>query len=167
MTDNGTLVINRSGTASFNNNISGSTGVVTVNGPGTVTLGGNNTYGGATNIQRGTTKLGSATAISTNTALTIGSGGQSATLDLFNQNAQIGTLATSGTAANQTITNSGTSANGILTLNTAIGNSTYAGKITDGAARKTGITVIGGGSLTYTVYAAANLTYTLPTAIQV
>jgi autotransporter-associated beta strand protein len=171
--DGGTLIINRSGTVTFGNNITDNSlfpsahGTVTINGPGTVILSGTNSYSGPTNILRATTKLGSPTGISTNTALTIGSGGQSATLDLFNQSAQIGTLVAAGTQANQTITNNGTSSNSTLTINTAapFGNSNYGGKITDGATKKTGVTVIGGGSLTYSGPATGN-TYTLPTAIQ-
>ncbi|MEZ0255746.1 MAG: autotransporter-associated beta strand repeat-containing protein [Chthoniobacter sp.] len=168
LVDNGSFIISRSNTASFTGNISGP-GSVTVNGAGTVTFSGsNNSYTGSTFIQRGTLRVGSTGALSTSSPIVLGSAGNSAVLDLngFSPTLSAG-ISTSGSAiaANQTITNNSTSANSVLTLDTTTVSPTYAGKITDGGTRKTGVAVIGGGSLTYTGAAAAN-TYTLPTQVQ-
>jgi outer membrane autotransporter protein len=57
VTDNGALVVNRSGTITLPGVISG-TGSLSQIGPGTTILTGNNTYGGGTTINAGTLQLG-------------------------------------------------------------------------------------------------------------
>lgn len=57
--NNGTLVLNRSGSPLFSAPVSGS-GAVNVIGAGTVILGGNSTYTGATTISAGTLQVGNA-----------------------------------------------------------------------------------------------------------
>lgn len=70
---NGMLTIARSDTFTFNRLISG-TGALRQNGPGTLTLSGNNTYTGTTTVNGGTLKYGSATAVPTASAVTVNSG---------------------------------------------------------------------------------------------
>ena len=62
VTDNGTLILNRSGSLAVNNAISG-TGKLIVNGPGTVVLGAINSYLDNTYVSNGIAKLGVAGAI--------------------------------------------------------------------------------------------------------
>ena len=76
--DNAALVVNRSDAVTVGNVISG-TGTLTQAGTGTVTLTGPNTYSGATTISAGTLEYQLGPAMSSNSALTIGSG---ATLSL-------------------------------------------------------------------------------------
>ena len=161
VTNNGTLVISRSGTAVFNNAISGA-GALTINGSATLTLGGNSSFGGTTNIQRGTVKLASTTALGgTGASVVIGSAGQTGTLDLFGQSTTIGNLSAAGTVANQVVTNSSTLTDSVLTLNTAAGDITYSGKFTN-STKKLGLAVIGGNSLVVNgVASASTLTGTI------
>jgi autotransporter-associated beta strand protein len=164
VTNNGTLIINRSGTAVFNNAISGA-GALTINGAATLTLGGNSSFSGTTSIQRGTVKLASSTALGSTTAsVVIGSAGQIGTLDLFGQSVSIGAVSAAGTVANQIITNSSTLTDSVLGLNTAAGDMTYAGKFTN-STKKLGLTVTGGNALVLTGLASAN-TMTGTTAVQ-
>ena len=164
VTNNGTLIINRSGTAVFNNAIAG-TGSLTVNGSATLTLGGASAFSGTTYIQRGTVKLASSTALGSTTAsVVIGSAGQVGTLDLFGQSVSIGAVSAAGTVANQIITNSSTLTDSVLGLNTAAGDMTYAGKFTN-STKKLGLTVTGGNALILTGVASAN-TLTGVTAVR-
>jgi autotransporter-associated beta strand protein len=70
----GTFAINRSGALSYNGNISGLAGSLTVTGGGTVTLGGTNTYAGSTTINSGTLALGASATLSASTPISIASG---------------------------------------------------------------------------------------------
>jgi autotransporter-associated beta strand protein len=90
--DNGTLVFDRSDALTVSAAISGS-GALTQAGSGTLTLSGANSYAGATFITAGTLRLGVASALPSNTAITVAAG---ATLDLNNNNATIGSLAGAG-----------------------------------------------------------------------
>ena len=164
VTNNGTLIINRSGTAVFNNAISGA-GTLTINGSATLTLGGNSSFSGTTSIQRGTVKLASSTALGSTTAsVVIGSAGQIGTLDLFGQSTTVGSISAAGTVANQIVTNSSTLTDAVLGLNTTAGDMTYAGKFTN-STKKLGLTVTGGNSLILNGVSTAN-TMTGVTAIQ-
>ncbi len=139
ITNNATVVFNRSDTHSYGGAVSGA-GAVEKDGAGEFTFSGSNTYTGATNIKVGILKSNS--AISNVSAVNISSG---ATLDLNNLSEVVGSIAGAGnivmgTAAltsggNNTSTTfsgviSGTAGNfnkagsGTLTLS---GNNTYVG----------------------------------------
>ncbi len=148
-----TLQATSTGGINLNGIISSTTAGNAVNvnssGAGVVTLGAANTFNGGLNIQRGTVKLGNATAAGVG-LVTLGSVGNSATLDLNGASRTFNSLATAGTAANQTITNS---AAGAAILNyTGATTSTFGGVIEDGS---------GGGTTALTLNnVAANLTLT-------
>ena len=105
---------------------------ITKSDAGTWKLSGANTFTGGLNLQNGTLQLGGATAAG-NGLVTIGSAGNSATLDLSAAGGSrtINSLADAGTAANQTIGNG--SGPGTATLNiTGTGaTSTFGGVIKD------------------------------------
>ena len=67
ITDNGTLAFNRTDDVTFSGDISGS-GAVTKLGTNTLTLGGNNTYAGPTNVSSGALRVMSPTALGTTAA---------------------------------------------------------------------------------------------------
>ncbi len=103
---------------------------------------GNNTYGGGTVINQGTLENGANNALSQSGSITLGSAGNSATWNLNGFNQTVSSLATAGTAGNQTITNTTTGAS-VLTYNG--GTSTYGGVIADGGTGRTlGVTMAGG-----------------------
>ena len=91
VTDNATLVFNRSDATTVANDIAGS-GNLTQSGTGTLTLSGNNSYGGVTTITNGTLKLGSATALGASTVTVTGG-----TLDLNSQTVTAAVTLNSGT----------------------------------------------------------------------
>ncbi len=166
--DNGTLIINRgplvTSSASFGGNITG-TGSLNFTGKAIVVLSSTgNTFSGGTNIQQGTLRAGAANVLSPNSIVTIGSPGLSGSLQLFGFNQTVKGIATSGTAASQTITNNATTNDAVLTLNSNL-TSTFGGAITNGAAKKIGITMLGGHTLVLTGLASVN-TYTGATLVQ-
>lgn len=131
VTNNTTLTITRSGNLTVNSAITGS-GMIVVDGPGTVTMGGANTYLGNTYISNGIVKLGASQVIPDGGATTgwlILDGGASAagTFDLNGFNETVNALSgLGGTALGQVVNNgSGTST---LTVN-AIADTTFAGLI--------------------------------------
>jgi autotransporter-associated beta strand protein len=87
ITDNGTLVLDRTDNLNLGNAISG-TGGLTQNGSDAVTITAANTFAGGTAINAGDVVMGNASALSTNT-ITIGSG---ATLDLDGNGATLSGL---------------------------------------------------------------------------
>lgn len=91
--NNGTLVFDRSDTATFAGKISGS-GAVTQAGSGTTVLSGANDYTGATLVAAGILQAGVAGSLSAASAHTVASGGSLA-LGGFNQS--VGALANAGT----------------------------------------------------------------------
>ncbi len=121
-------------------------------GTGTLTLSGANNYTGGTNIQSGTLAVGAANALPAGGTITIGGTGTSGTLDLDGIGLTVASLATAGTASNQTITNN---SNLNATLTYAGGNSTFGGRISDGTSGKTLLAMVSGtlsltGSSNYT-----------------
>ena len=117
---------------------------LTRTGTGTLTLNGASSYTGATTNAAGTLKLGVANAIPATSALTLGSSGNSAILDLAGFNQQVAGLTMDPAATVATITNSSTV--NPVTLIFKGGTSTYGGIIAEGT-RSIGLT-IGSGSLT-------------------
>lgn len=158
VTNNGGLMLNKSGTYAFAYNITGS-GLFGNSGPGTVTLGGTLTYQGDTSISNGIVKLTANNELpSTNTVpgsvgqLNLDGGVASAgTLDLGGFNLTVNALAGQQNNVNGIITNSSTSTtttNLLTVLNTT--NSVYNGVIMDHGATgaKTALLVTGPGTLT-------------------
>jgi len=124
--------------------ISGTIGIIK-NGTGALTLSGNNTYTGATIINAGTFKNGSATAFSSGSALTVNGG----IFDLNGFNANVASMGVGNSAG--TITNSaaGSGTNTITILNY---NAAVASLITDGSTAKTAVTINNNGG----AYAISN-----------
>ncbi|MFQ0812354.1 hypothetical protein AVM02_03015 [Brucella anthropi] len=106
--NDGTLTVDRSNSFILSQKISG-TGFLTKSGSGTLTLSGNNSYGGATSVSAGTLVLtgantgGGATTIDAGAALHIGTGGTVGSLagDIVNNGALVvdraGTITLAGT----------------------------------------------------------------------
>lgn len=125
ITNNATLIFNRSNDFTVANFITGS-GALTKLGAGALTLSGANNYAGASTVAVGTLKAGSATALGvTNNGTTVSSG---ATLDLngFNLGAEMIMVNGSGVGGNGALLNSGaTQSNAlryvVLTSPTTIG----------------------------------------------
>lgn len=136
-------------------------------GSGTMTLNASSTYTGITNLQNGTTILGGGAAdrLPVTTALTLGSGANSATLQLGN-----GSGASSQTIASLTTSGSGTSNQIVggnatfstLTVNQST-NTTYAGNLGGGGSNQNNLNFVksGAGELILT----GTSTYTGTTAV--
>ena len=140
LVDNGTLSFNRSDAVSYNGVIS-STGGVTVNGGGTLTLGSANTYSGATTVNGASTlKLGIANAIGSSSAVTLNA---TSTLDLNGFSDAIGSLAGGG----GTKVTSGVGGAAALTTGADNASTTYSGVIQNGSGT-VGLTKIGSGTFT-------------------
>src|SRR5579871_6840929 len=92
VTDNGTLVFNRSDSITFGGSITG-TGQVYQSGSGTTTLTGTNSYSGTTYVVGGSLQAGAVNAFSPNSAVVVTSG---ATLDLNGYNNAVGSLQSNG-----------------------------------------------------------------------
>ncbi|MDC1406212.1 autotransporter-associated beta strand repeat-containing protein [Akkermansiaceae bacterium] len=118
-------------TATLSGDVSG-TGGTTKLGLGTQVLSGNNTYTGANDVQVGTLRAGSTTALGDNVATTVDSG---AVLELDGFSNSIGSLAGAGTVENANTT--------AATLTTGADNTstTFSGLVQDGT---------GGGALSLT-----------------
>lgn len=91
----GTVAFNESSTGTYAGIISGSGGLEK-NGPGTLILSGNNTYGGSTTISEGTLKLGAKNTTPSGGSVTL-SNSTKAIFDLNNFSTTIGSLAGGGT----------------------------------------------------------------------
>src|SRR6185312_8341787 len=115
------LVFNRNNTIAVANDISGS-GSLTQDGTGILLLSGTNTYSGATTINAGILKGGTANAFSGNSAFTVNAGG---TLDLNGFNQSVGSIAGNGALINSA---SGTAA---LSIGSDGSSSTFALSLQD------------------------------------
>ena len=122
-------------------------GSLTKSGGGTLTLSAANTYSGNTTVSAGTLLLNQASALPGGTALTLGSSGNAATLDLGGFNVQISGIAIGGgaIAANQLITNSSATSTSTLTFSNSAANFTFGGGV---AGSKPIALIILGGNLT-------------------
>ncbi|MBV8275365.1 MAG: autotransporter-associated beta strand repeat-containing protein, partial [Verrucomicrobia bacterium] len=117
----GTFLADAGTSSTLSGAISGA-GSFTLDGPGTLTLSGNNTYNGATTINTGTLRAGSLTGLSQNSAFTVNS-----VLDLNGFSSTIGSLAGAGTIRNS----GGTTAT--LSVGHDNSNTTFDGALGDGA----------------------------------
>ncbi len=173
LTDNGTLIIDRTGVtqASIGNGsgvgpvIAGTGSVIQAISTGTTTLLGNNTYTGTTTVNAGMLRAGASTIVGTSGAFGAGSGAMvvntGGTLDLNGFNVQVGSL--SGTGG--TITDSSATANhpSVLTVSNTATGTIYAGVIQNGSTNTTALSLASTdtGALTLT----NNNTYTGGTTI--
>jgi len=121
VTDNATLVFDRSDSVTFGGAISGTGSLVNL-GTGMLTLTGANTYTGGTTVSTGTLQAGSATGFSPSSAFRVNS-----ILDLNGFNNTIGSLSGNGTVLN----------NGPTTATLTVGNdntnTTFGGVLKDGS----------------------------------
>lgn len=105
------------------------TGVIQDSATSALVLSGANTFSGGLEIRKGTVQAGNATALGTG-VVTLGSIGNSTTLDLNGQTLTVGGLATAGTAGSQILTN--TSATAATVNYTGATSSTFGGIIQNG-----------------------------------
>jgi autotransporter-associated beta strand protein len=143
VTDNSTLLIDRTGTYALNNTISGSGALVNV-GAGTTVVSGNNSYSGGTYISNGVVQLGAANALPGTGTLTIS--GATSTLDLHGFNDAVGGLS----SASGIITNSAALGTNVLTLNST-NDTTFGGFVLENpSGAKIALVKQGSGSLELT-----------------
>jgi autotransporter-associated beta strand protein len=139
--NSGTLAFNRSDAISVSNVIQGG-GALTQQGAGTTTLTGANTYSGATNILGGTLTVGAGGTLGNgSSALVIGTGANTGSLNLSTNSATVGSL---------TVSSNSTTANTITigasqALSIPSGNVLVGGLTTNNS--KTIVTVSGAGTL--------------------
>jgi len=151
ITNNATVVFNRSDAYSYADSISGS-GAVEKVGSGELTFSGNNTYIGATNIKADTLKLGNAGAIGDLSAMNISSG---ATFDLNGYAETVGSIAGAGNIVMGTAAltsggnNASTTFSGVISGTAGNFNKAGSGTLTlSGNNTYTGVTNVQGGTLT-------------------
>ena len=153
------LTVNTANTYTFNGNgILGATSL-TKTGTGTLLLqNNNNAYSGGTFVKNGILEAGSGSALSPNSAITLGDGvsNTSGVLDLNGNTITVGGLATAGTGAGNIIGNS--SPFGSATLVFDGGTSTFGGIIQDHVGTGTQTTALQ--VATGTLILTANATYT-------
>jgi autotransporter-associated beta strand protein len=152
VTDNGTLVLNRSGSLTVSGAISGS-GTLINDGGGTVTLSGANSYVNNTAISNGIVKLGNSAAVpsggSTTGWLILDGGATAGALDLNGFNGTVNALSgLTGASLGRIVNDGGTGTNILTILETAA--TTFAGRIldNDGSGGKVGLVMNGANTLT-------------------
>ena len=135
--DGGVLAFNTpaSATLSYGGNVSGA-GSINMTGAGVALLSGNNTQVLGVNIDAGTVRLGSVTALN-GIPVNIAAG---STLDLNSNSVTISTLNDIASATTDAVTNSNSAATSTLTVSSG---GTYSGTINDGAGH-TALSVTGG-----------------------
>jgi subtilase-type serine protease len=149
ITNNAALVFDQAFDGTRAGVISGS-GSVSKNGAGILTLTGNNTFSGPTNIDGGTLRMGIANALSASTPVTVASG---AAFDLNNFNQTIGSLAGAGNVSLGTATltaggnNSDTTFSGVMSGGGGFTKTGTGTMILSGANTFTGTTTISAGTL--------------------
>jgi len=152
-----TLIFNRGNNLTVNNNLLGAAGQITKLGAGTLTLGGNNTFGtgtgGRLNVNAGTVKASSASALPSGLLLSFANG----TLDLSGNDLNVGSL--SGTGG--VLTDSGATAGTTTLTLSQIDTTTFGGAITNGTNRILAINKTGIGTVTL----SGNNTFSGPLAI--
>ena len=119
--------------------VTGTTGSLTKNGTGSLTLGAAATYTGVTTINGGTLRLGVDDAIATASATTVASG---ALLDLAGFDQTVGSLAGAGS-----VTSSASGAVLLTVGGNGVGTGTFSGVVDDGSGQ-VALTKIGSGTLT-------------------
>ncbi len=143
---NAALSFNRSDDFTVANNLLGSGAVVSQNGTGVVTLSGINTIatasGGSVNLNAGTIRLGSATALPAGVKLVLNGG----TLDLNTNSVSVSTL--TGTLGSITDLAAGAGTSTVSLANTSA--QTLDATMADGPSRKVALTKTGLGTLTVT-----------------
>ena len=138
LTNNGTLIFNRSDASTYSGIISGS-GAVTKAGAGTLTLTGSNSFTGGVTISSGSLVMGSSTGLGSGGSLAVNGG----TLDLSGNSLTVNALSGSSAGTIQ----SGVA--GAITLTaSAATSSTFAGTIQNGLGT-VGFTKSGAGTLTF------------------
>jgi fibronectin-binding autotransporter adhesin len=151
VTNNGTLVFNRSDASSYGGAVSGS-GVVTQNGAGALTLSGNNSHSGGTNLSNGTLNINSTTALgATASAFTIAAGvtidnTTSASITLANNNPQTWNGNFTFTGTQGLVMGTGAVTLGATPTITVSANTLTEGGVISGSSY--GIVKAGGGTLT-------------------
>ena len=172
MLNAGTLIIDRAGTFSLGNGISGN-GALSLAGPGTVTLSGANSYLNNTTITNGILKLGADNAIPSGGSTTgwlvlDGSAATAGILDLNGHNQAVNELTgLGGTVLGQIVNNGGSGLN-TLTIGTTLASTTYAGLIENNINSGTGqvgLDIVGDGSLTYALTLSGANSYSGPVYI--
>ena len=130
VTDNSSLVFNRTDNLIVTNNIAGS-GTLIQSNVNIVTLSGNSTFAGTASVAKGTLQVGSANGLGLATAVTVNSG---ATLDADSQAlygngnaALIVTVSGAGVGGNGAIVNNGASQSSVLHTVTLTGDTTFGG----------------------------------------
>lgn len=143
LTNNGTLIFNRSDVSTYSGIISGS-GAVTKQGAGTLTLSGNNTYSGGTTLEAGTLTVTTAAAIGSGTlALNGGRFGTGAHVNLVFPNAvTVGSdvvFGASGWSGGLDFNGTTDLGGSQRLLTTAYNNVTFNGNVTNGGLTKAGV----------------------------
>ena len=128
LTNNGTVIYNRSNDATASFGISG-TGSLTKNGTGHLTLSGANTYTGTTTINSGSLRLSGGNAISDTSAIVLAN--TSGAVLRINDSETIGSLSGGGTSGGSV----SISSSAVLTV-AETGTNTYSGVISGGAFTK-------------------------------
>ncbi|WP_395753761.1 autotransporter-associated beta strand repeat-containing protein [Prosthecobacter sp.] len=155
ITNNGTLIVNRSDAITISGAMSG-TGAFIQNGTGATTLGGSNSWGSAT-VNAGTLIAGTTSSFGPSSAMTVNAPG-TLVISGLGSSAAVGSLAGDGT-----VKNGGATAQIIAILGSgSVTSSTFSGTIIDGGAGTMSVEKLGGA---YTLTLSGASTYTGATRI--